>query len=41
MYSNVWNKKDSQDYVIYQQYRNHTSRLITDAKRNYFEKTIR
>jgi len=40
MYSKVWNKKDSHEFVIYKQYRHQVSRLIKNAKRDYFEKTI-
>jgi len=40
IYSKVWNKKDSQDYAIYKQYRNQVSRFIKDAKRDFSEKTI-
>jgi len=40
MHSKVWNKKDSHEFVIYKQYRNQLSRLIKNAKRDYFEKTI-
>jgi len=37
MYFKVWNKKDSQEFDIYKQCRNQVSRLIKNAKRDYFE----